>query len=488
MRDNLFKRAFGDRLGLRIVLASLLISTALSTIATGIQLSSSYQRHRDDVSKIFDQIEEALASPLEKALWKFDFEQVDLILDGLYANSAVTTLTLEIPSGRSWERGQGESSDLKQVYSLIHIDDKEQEAVVGELTAFLSLKEVNSRIWAQFWTLLASNLIKAYLSASLMLLVFFFLVAKPLKEIANSIDRADASLDQEDLQLTRKPNAVADDLDHIVYALNQYRHSLAQKISGLRSEVVMRKAAEAEAQKAFEIRKTFLANMSHEVRTPLNAIMGLFQLIQMADVPDRQKKQAEVGLEASHHLLAQLVNVLEISRMEADAVETNPQLTEIRPMADQWIETAAATNHRLRKHIEVSLEVIESTPEFCNLDARRVTQIVNNLTDNALKFTKEGRVTIQVSAVFAPDHAKAKQLDISVSDTGCGIASNQCETVFDRFFQIDDAQTREIGGSGLGLAISRELAELMGGRLEAISPSSNSRYVTTFTLRLKLTE
>ncbi|MEP2919214.1 MAG: ATP-binding protein [Sulfitobacter sp.] len=260
--------------------------------------------------------------------------------------------------------------------------------------------------------------------------------------------------------------------------------SIANDVTELYAAKTRAENSANEAEKAMEVRKIFLANMSHEVRTPLNAIMGLFQLIQMADVPPRQKKQAEVGLDASHHLLAQLVNVLEMSRVEADAVEIDPASTDIRSLARQWLETAAATKHRLGKSIELSLEVDEAMPLFAVLDERRVTQIVNNMTDNALKFTKEGRVTIQIGHLENTDPSAPPQLQISVSDTGCGIPENQHEAIFERFVQIDDAQTRENGGSGLGLAISRELATLMGGTLNITCPSTDDCYTTTFSLRL----
>ena len=273
--------------------------------------------------------------------------------------------------------------------------------------------------------------------------------------------------------------------------LVQFEGGCATRIFSIGSDVtdfhdakIRAERSAEEAKRAIEIREVFLANMSHEVRTPLNAIMGLFQLIQMADVPLRQKKQAEVGLNASHHLLAQLVNVLELSRVEANAVEISPKPTNIRAAAGQWFETAEATNHRLDKPIELSLDVAIDTPELFNFDERRVTQIINNLTDNALKFTKEGRVEVRVKPVGGTDPSKSMRLDISVSDTGCGILQDKCEAIFERFVQIDDAQTRENSGSGLGLAISRELAELMGAKLDVISPSGNAGYETTFTLGL----
>ncbi|KMW57185.1 sensory box histidine kinase/response regulator [Candidatus Rhodobacter oscarellae] len=484
MNTNWIKRAFGDPLGRRLVVYSLLISTVLSTIAAGIQLSHSYQRQREDVSAIFDQIEEALASPLEKALWKFDFGQVDVILDGIFANDAVATLTLSIPSGQTWQRGEGARFDLENLYTLIHVDQYGQEIVVGKLTAFLTLDEVNSLIWAQFWTLLASNLIKAYISASLMLVLFYLLVTRHLKAITRYIARAASEAGPCDLRLARPPKHTTDDLDNIATALNQYRHRLAEKIADLRSEIVVRERAEAEAQKAFEVRKVFLANMSHEVRTPLNAIIGLFQLIQMSDAPERQKKQAEVGLNASHHLLSQLINVLEISRMEADSVDVKIQKEALQPLTEQWLQTAIATLHRLGKPIEISLDIADGMPEFWHLDARRVTQIVNNLTDNALKFTEKGKVDIRIGLDAATGQDGSDQLAISISDTGCGIADHQRATIFDRFVQIDSSETRENTGSGLGLTISRELADLMGATLGISALPKDSCYMAKFTLKL----
>ena len=276
-------------------------------------------------------------------------------------------------------------------------------------------------------------------------------------------------------------------LTHFVDGKPTKIFSVANDVTELHDAKTRAEDSAEEAKKAIEIRKAFLANMSHEVRTPLNAIMGLFQLIQMADVPERQRKQAEVGLNASHHLLAQLVNVLELSRVEADAVEIKARPVDIRSLSRQWLETAAATNHRLEKSIDVALEVADDTPEICTLDERRVTQIVNNLTDNALKFTDAGRVRIRVNALHTTTPTASVCLEISVSDTGCGIAENKRQAIFDRFVQIDGAQTREQSGSGLGLAISRELARLMGASLEVSSPTDPDCFRTTFSLKLPLT-
>ena len=480
MKAQFVRNALHDRLGIRLVVYSLLISTVLSAFAAGIQLTDSYQRQKDGVADIFQQIEQALTSPLEKALWKFDFGQVDVILDGIYANDAVAKITLESVTGEYWQRGDGEVFDLTQSNSLVHSNPNGDDIIVGTLTTFLSLDDVNSRIWAQFWTLVASNLVKAYISASCLLLLFYVLVAKPMKEISAFVSQNRDP--DKTLVLSRGPQSSPDDLDQIVSAINKYNLDLAQKLALLDKEIVDRKATEAEAKQALEIRKVFLANMSHEVRTPLNAIIGLFQLIRMSEVPKAQKKQAQVGLEASYHLLSQLVNVLEASRIEADAIEIYRGPTKLAPLVTQWGETANAVRQRLDRTLDVVLKVADDLPETVHADARRLTQIVDNLTDNALKFTTKGMVQIEVRM------RNEDVFEVSVSDTGCGIQEDMVETVFQRFMQADSAPTRENSGSGLGLSISRELAERMGGELKVTRHKPESLFSTTMTLSLKLSD
>ena len=261
--------------------------------------------------------------------------------------------------------------------------------------------------------------------------------------------------------------------------------SIANDVTELNEAKLRAEVNAANAKKAMDVRNVFLANMSHEIRTPLNAIMGLFQLIQMADVPERQKKQAEVGLSASHSLLSQLVNVLEMSRMEADGIKIRPQLVEMEPLVMKWVETATATNQRLGKPIAVTVDISDKTPKHWVLDSRRVTQIVNNLTDNAIKFTTSGKVQIKVDPVSPAGSKNPNGLELSVSDTGCGIPPDKRETIFDRFTQVVGSETRENGGSGLGLAISRGLADLMGATLSIKDPVAGGCFETTLNLRLR---
>ena len=329
-----------------------------------------------------------------------------------------------------------------------------------------------------------SNLIKAYLAAAILLFLFHMMVTRHLRRIADQLNAESDPRRQQPLTLNRPASARPDELDQIVTAYNSAQQRLELSVSELEEEVASRKKAEAEANRAAEARKTFLANMSHEIRTPLNAIMGLFQLLIMADIPARQKKQAEVGLSASQRLLDQLVNVLEIVRIEGNALKIQPKPTELRALALQWKEIATANKHRLgRDEVEVELVYDDNLPHSVQLDPRRVTQIVSNLLDNAMKFTLNGKIRISVRLLPEPG-GQSRKVQVSVADTGRGVPPEQLEVIFDRFAQVETGPTRAHSGIGLGLAICRELADMMNGQLTVNSPSLCGCYRTEFNLVL----
>lgn len=203
----------------------------------------------------------------------------------------------------------------------------------------------------------------------------------------------------------------------------------------------------------------FLANTSHELRTPINGIMGMLELALSSDLPPALRADLLDAHHSSTSLLRVLNDILDYSKMESgtfglhtEAFELEGTLTEVvglmRPRAQA-------------KGINLQLEAPD-LPEVVVADRDRLRQILLNLVDNGIKFTESGTVT--VSARWQDD-----RLSLDVADTGCGIAPEQLERMFEPFVQEDDSLSRRQGGTGLGLAISRELAQRMGGRLTATS-------------------
>ncbi len=234
----------------------------------------------------------------------------------------------------------------------------------------------------------------------------------------------------------------------------------------LRTEISVRQEAEIEARQARASSEKFLATMSHEIRTPLNAIMGMFQLIEGADIPERQRRQARTGLSASERLFRELTHVIDSSRLDAGAVEIIRNHVPTEALLQEWAGLLNGLVQRSGKDLAVDLRFATTLPDTLWIDRTRVGQIVTNLMDNAVKFSPQGKVMLTVR----PDDADPDILEICVSDSGPGVPDDLRESVFDRFYQINDGEARPYQGSGLGLAISRELAGLMGGDLKAIDP------------------
>jgi signal transduction histidine kinase len=233
--------------------------------------------------------------------------------------------------------------------------------------------------------------------------------------------------------------------------------------------------AEAEAETARAATSRFLATMSHEIRTPLNAIIGMFQLIEAAAaVPEKQRKQAGMGVEAARRLHRDLSNVLDISRLDAGALRVQVEETDLAQLTHMWRAALEAYVMRAGKPIDCAVRIDDDLPARARLDATALTQVVNNLMDNAVKFTDTGRVALRVTA-------SGDSLVIRVEDTGPGIAPERRETVFERFYRVEDDTRRRISGTGLGLAISHDLVSLMHGSI-TLRPATPRGSVFTVTL------
>ena len=238
--------------------------------------------------------------------------------------------------------------------------------------------------------------------------------------------------------------------------------------------------ARAEAESVSEMKSVFLSTMSHEVRTPLTAISGILVLLERAGLPQRENKLVRAGKMASDKLMKLLTDVLDSSRLEADAVELWEREIAVKPLVEEWRTLAEGMIEKLEKDISVVTEISADTPDRIIIDDIRLSQVLNNLMDNAIRFTETGTITISTSAKSDASD-KIASVVISLADTGVGIAEEDLTGIFERFRQVDGSLTRARGGAGLGLAISYDLVDLMGGEL---SVSSQPDKGTCFELRL----
>jgi signal transduction histidine kinase len=234
------------------------------------------------------------------------------------------------------------------------------------------------------------------------------------------------------------------------------------------------RAAEAEAKAASAAKSGFLTTMSHELRTPLNIILGYAELVidklgERGDPEDRA--DVEKIHNAGRHLLGLISDVLDLSRIEAERIELRDESFDLIALVREL--EAMFRPLALRSNSTLMIRVPDGLAPVC-LDPLRVRQVLSNLLGNAVKFTRDGQVSLVVDE--APGW-----IEITVQDTGIGIPADKLEQIFEPFMQVDSAFTRRYEGTGLGLAISRRLCALMGGTLTV---RSSLGVGSTFTLRL----
>jgi PAS domain S-box-containing protein len=237
----------------------------------------------------------------------------------------------------------------------------------------------------------------------------------------------------------------------------------------------------AEAETAASAKSIFLANMSHEMRTPMNAIIGMTTIGKSADTIERKNYCFTKIEDASTHLLGVINDILDMSKIEANKFELSLTEFNFEKMLQRAVDVVNFRVDEKRQKLTVNMD--GAIPQTLIADDQRLAQVIINLLGNAVKFTPEYG-SISLGARFLGEEDGLCTVEISVSDTGIGISAEQQKTLFKSFQQAEADTTRRFGGSGLGLVISRNIVEMMNGKIWVISEFGKGS-VFTFTLKAK---
>lgn len=231
-----------------------------------------------------------------------------------------------------------------------------------------------------------------------------------------------------------------------------------------------------EAYQSNEAKTLFLANISHELRTPMNAIMGYLQLLSNSPLNDLQKSHLKLTEESTHQLLELVNDILDFATIDSEQFKVQSQDCDLIEFLEHIKETYKIQCQT--KGLNFNMLIAPNLPQQVSLDTKRFRQVLCNLIDNAIKFTpKSGSITVKVTLSNAYPNA----LEVKISDTGIGIATQDLNKIFDAFYQCEQGANRQYAGTGLGLSICHQLIHKMDGDIQV---ESTPQLGSTFTITL----
>ncbi|MFN4265937.1 MAG: ATP-binding protein [Aquabacterium sp.] len=404
-------------------------------------------------------------------------------IDGLLKNEVVQRAELTGNRGISIvsERPGGQQNAQNALVEPIRSPFSEDE-VVGELRV-----EPN-RDWIAKKARESALTMVAWMAGLIVIttIIFMFIIRRTLTDpLVTAARQLGKIVPGQSAQLKTPDHLEKNEVGALIQGVNELLGKVSAALDverNLRSQVeetdAQLRIAMSKTEAAAKAKEDFLASMSHEIRTPLNGVIGTLDLLSLGQLDEAQREQVNAMREASNSLLGIINDILDFSKIEAGKLDINPEPVSLPQVLGSVIHLYRDTASSKGLTLDLQTSGLDRTV-MC--DPLRMRQIVSNLISNALKFTKEGGVTIRARAL--PKGPQELVVRVDVIDTGIGIPLESQWKVFSAFSQAEADTAKKFGGTGLGLAICKRLCQLMGGQ---ISLKSTPGKGTTFSVELPL--
>ena len=419
----------------------------------------SLQASRSQVFEQSDAVGRVLASNLIASVVFQDPVTAAELLGGLATVDDVVAADLILPDGTQFAAYGRSLPDEEAIQSLYLMNIAVPVRLEAEQLATLHIQVDLWPVYQQLIWIAGVALVLwllGMLAAYALSRVFNASITDPLSDLADMMSEV---TEREDYAQRFHYDA-QNELGSLVDAFNEMLERIGDREQRLRQMILELEEARDQAEAAVRSKSSFLANMSHEIRTPMNGVMGMIALLKQGEMSAQQKAYFETIERSTDALLLIIDDILDFTKIEAGRLELSAAPFNIRESLSSidalFAEPAA------QKGLSLAVTVESSVPEKVAGDPGRIRQILLNLIGNAVKFTEEGDVAV---AVGLTGSLASRYLRFTVTDTGPGIHPDDQSRIFGEFYQADVSLTRAHGGTGLGLAITKQLVELMAGKL-----------------------
>jgi len=496
------------------VLAAFILGTVLSLL----QVSIDYANEDASINREIHALLEISRTPATRIAYNIDAELAHELVLGLLNSPAIVRAEILDNSGASLasvSRPRQNSryrlvSDFlfgsERQFELPLLTDRAPQEALGQLRLKVDTFAFGSHFLGRALLTMASGFVRSLLLSLILLVLFYFMLTKPLVSVIRAISERDPSAPGRQ-KLQCPPGHEQDEIGVLVEVTNQQLSDIAKQIDrrltaeerltqylGELETVISTRTTELKASNArlthanqeleksrsnalqmAQARAAFLASMSHEIRTPLSGLLGMLALTLDSPLNAEQRQQLSIANDSGTVLLELLNDILDLSKIEAGQLQLEQIPFDPAKLAE---ETASLLSQSAARDVELTCLIDPQLPSLVLGDPTRVRQIISNLLSNALKFTHSGRVDLRLSA-------SASGIRICVQDTGIGISVDQQAKIFQPFTQADIGTTRQYGGTGLGLTLTHTLCEAMHGQL---SLTSQEHHGSQFCAELPLPE